>query len=109
MFVGQRKDPFVVNLGETFDLINIKAPATEFDANAEKAPRTTWPQERDHDRAGSAHRLPDRGRQHRSRHRRLDHGQRAPGPPAQPDAKSGHGRRRKAAPGRRCRASACRW
>jgi hypothetical protein len=37
MFVGQRKDPFVVNLGETFDLINIKAPAVEFDANAEKA------------------------------------------------------------------------
>ena len=37
LFVGQRKDPFVVNLGETFDLINIKAPAVEFDANAEKA------------------------------------------------------------------------
>jgi hypothetical protein len=37
MFVGQRKDPFVVNLGETFDLVNIKAPATEFAANAEKA------------------------------------------------------------------------
>ncbi|SFL49873.1 DUF4331 domain-containing protein [Rugamonas rubra] len=39
MFVGQRKDPFVVNLGETFDLINIKAPATEFAANAERAAR----------------------------------------------------------------------
>ena len=37
MFVGQRKDPFVVNLGETFDLINIKAPAVEFAANAERA------------------------------------------------------------------------
>ncbi|MGB9150582.1 MAG: DUF4331 domain-containing protein [Burkholderiales bacterium] len=36
VFVGQRKDPFVVNLGETFDLVNIKAPAVEFDANAEK-------------------------------------------------------------------------
>jgi hypothetical protein len=35
MFVGQRKDPFVVNLGETFDLINIKAPAVEFSATAE--------------------------------------------------------------------------
>jgi hypothetical protein len=35
VFVGQRKDPFVVNLGETFDLINIKAPAVEFDPNAE--------------------------------------------------------------------------
>jgi hypothetical protein len=37
VFVGQRKDPFVVNLGQTFDLINIKAPATAFDPNAEKA------------------------------------------------------------------------
>jgi hypothetical protein len=37
VFVGQRKDAFVVNLGETFDLINIKAPATAFDPNAEKA------------------------------------------------------------------------
>ncbi len=26
LFVGQRKDPFVVNLGETFDLVNIAAP-----------------------------------------------------------------------------------
>lgn len=39
VFVGQRKDPFVVNLGETFDLINIKAPAVEFAANAERAAR----------------------------------------------------------------------
>lgn len=37
MFVGQRKDPFVVNLGETFDLVNIKYPAVEFNANAERA------------------------------------------------------------------------
>lgn len=37
VFVGQRKDPFVVNLGETFDLINIQYPATAFNANAEKA------------------------------------------------------------------------
>ncbi len=39
MFVGQRKDSFAVNLGETFDLINIKAPAVEFLANAEKNAR----------------------------------------------------------------------
>ena len=39
VFVGQRKDPFVVNLGETFDLINIALPATEFSATAEKAAR----------------------------------------------------------------------
>jgi hypothetical protein len=43
VFVGQRKDPFVVNLGETFDLVNIKAPATEFAANAESAAKMTWP------------------------------------------------------------------
>ena len=35
VFVGQRKDSFAVNLGETFDLVNIKAPATEFDPQAE--------------------------------------------------------------------------
>ena len=29
LFVGQRKDPFVVNLGETFDLVNIKYPVQE--------------------------------------------------------------------------------
>lgn len=29
VFVGQRKDPFVVNLGETFDLVNIAAPIGE--------------------------------------------------------------------------------
>ena len=29
VFVGQRQDPFVVNLGEIFDLVNIKYPATE--------------------------------------------------------------------------------
>lgn len=35
MFVGQRREGFGVNLGETFDLVNIKAPATAFDPNAE--------------------------------------------------------------------------
>jgi len=37
VFVGQRKDPFVVNLGETFDLVNIKYPAVELNALAEFA------------------------------------------------------------------------
>ena len=32
VFVGQRKDPFVVNLGETFDLVNIAAPIGATDA-----------------------------------------------------------------------------
>lgn len=34
VFVGQRKDPFVVNLGETFDLINIAHPIGEQFANS---------------------------------------------------------------------------
>jgi len=37
VFVGQRQDSFAVNLGQTFDLVNIAAPATEFAANAESA------------------------------------------------------------------------
>lgn len=32
VFVGQRKDPFVVNLGETFDLINFTNPIGAMDA-----------------------------------------------------------------------------
>ncbi len=32
LFAGQRKDPFVVNLGETFDLVNIAAPIGEIHA-----------------------------------------------------------------------------
>ncbi|HEX3631101.1 MAG TPA: DUF4331 family protein, partial [Casimicrobiaceae bacterium] len=41
VFVGQRKDPFVVNLGETFDLVNIKYPATELNPLAEFATEDT--------------------------------------------------------------------
>jgi Domain of unknown function (DUF4331) len=33
VFVGQRQDPFVVNLGETFDLVNIKYPVTQLAPN----------------------------------------------------------------------------
>jgi hypothetical protein len=39
MFVGQRKDSFAVNLGETFDLVNYRLPAVEFDPNAERSAR----------------------------------------------------------------------
>jgi hypothetical protein len=41
VFVGQRKDPFVVNLGEIFDLVNIKYPATELNPGAEFATADT--------------------------------------------------------------------
>jgi hypothetical protein len=39
MFVGQRKDPFVINVGEALDLINIQAPAVEFAPGAINAAR----------------------------------------------------------------------
>lgn len=35
VFVGQRKDPFVVNLGEAFDLINIANPIGAMDAESD--------------------------------------------------------------------------
>ena len=41
VFVGQRKDPFVVNLGEIFDLVNIKFPAVELNPLAEFATEDT--------------------------------------------------------------------
>ena len=42
VFVGQRMDGFVVNLGETFDLVNIKYPAEEL-APAGVDPRNNQP------------------------------------------------------------------
>ena len=41
VFVGQRKDPFVINLGEIFDLANIKYPAVELNPGAEFATADT--------------------------------------------------------------------
>jgi hypothetical protein len=44
VFVGQRKDSFAVNLGQTFDLVNIKYPAQELapaGVNAESAASNT--------------------------------------------------------------------
>lgn len=35
VFVGQRKDPFVINLGETFDLVNITNPTGPRDVEAD--------------------------------------------------------------------------
>ncbi|WP_164929156.1 DUF4331 domain-containing protein [Gloeobacter violaceus] len=35
MFVGQRKDPFVVNLGEVFDLVNVTNPLGPVNAEAD--------------------------------------------------------------------------
>jgi hypothetical protein len=39
LFVGQRKDPFVVNLGETFDLINFSNPLGPVDGDADRIAR----------------------------------------------------------------------
>ncbi len=41
VFVGQRQESFAVNLGQIFDLVNIAAPATEFNANAESIGKNT--------------------------------------------------------------------
>ena len=74
VFVGQRKDPFVVNLGEMFDLVNIDTRVgSRRTASANIARR----QERDVADARSADRVPDR--RQRARHRRLDDRQRAAG------------------------------
>ncbi len=40
MFVGQRKEGFVVNLGETFDLINIADPIADVAGDEAKEPNT---------------------------------------------------------------------
>ena len=109
LFVGQRREGFVVNLGQVFDQINLN-PLRRAQLGLQHHRR----QERHLAGAGSARRLPDRGQ--RPGDRRLDHGQPAPGAPAQPGAGRPGGRRprpgpgpSRAAPGPRCRASAARW
>ena len=106
VFVGQRKEPFYIARRQ--DLRPVQPQSARRRKSA--ATRTTW---KTRTSARIAIEVPiacltaggEPG------HRRLHHGQRAPGPPAEPDA----GLRprttpaRKAAPGRRCRASACRW
>ena len=68
VFVGPAQGPVRVNLGETFDLVNIKYPATELLAGAEFATVDSLAR-RQRDRAGprNADRLPDpgQGRHHR--------------------------------------------
>jgi hypothetical protein len=76
---GQRKDPFAVNLGETFDLVNIKFPATEFKRERRTlGTRQSCGCECHESRARGPRKLP--GTQRRPGHRRLDDGQSAPGP-----------------------------
>lgn len=41
VFVGQRREGFVVNLGETFDLVNIATPAEALNANARTSETNT--------------------------------------------------------------------
>ena len=76
VFVGQRKDPFRVNLGETFDLVNIKYPATELlPARGVRDGRFARRRQRDGAGPRGADRLPDGGQGRH--HRRLDDGERA--------------------------------
>ena len=91
LFVGQRKDPFAVNLGVIFDLVNVPGAADFTPAEAaflldptmkDAGTDSLQTQERDRARDRSADELPARGRLDRHGHRRLDHGQPAPGPAA---------------------------
>ena len=92
VFVGQRKDPFAVNLGAIFDLINVPG-AADFSAGRGGVParpdaegrrrRRPRRQERHRARARGADQLPARRRRRRSGDRRLDHRQPAPGRAAQ--------------------------
>jgi hypothetical protein len=43
VFVGQRKDPFAVNLGTIFDLVNVPSAAFLLDANNKDAVQIRWP------------------------------------------------------------------
>jgi hypothetical protein len=81
VFVGQRKDPFVVNLGETFD--PREHQVSRHRAQPGGGIRDRGPArrcERDVDHPRSADGVPHR--QQGRHHRRLDHGQRADQPHA---------------------------
>ena len=119
VFVGQRKEPFAVNLGVIFDLFNVPGAA---DFTPAEAAFLLDPTDE-----GRGHRQPQtrtsrtlalevpttclRRRRRRPGDRRLDHGQPAPGPAAEQRAEERlrHVDPSPAAPGRRFRASACRW
>ena len=75
VFVGQRDEPFAVNLGKVFDLVNIvpvdgsRVPGRHHAGPGERHHRR---QEHHDDRARAAEAVPDGPRQRRDR--RLDHG-----------------------------------
>ena len=83
LFVGQRQDPFAVNLGTIFDLVNAPVAVITNPALINAAPNTIGDKNVTTMAIEAAQELPD---QRRRRHRRLDHGQPAPGAAAQPDA-----------------------
>ncbi len=109
VFVGQRKDPFVVNLGETFDLVNIKYPAVELNPAAEFATVDTLSDKNVTSIiTGGADRVPHRRQGHG--HRRVDDARAFPQARcSRRRAAAASIRRRKAASTCRSRASACRW
>ena len=109
MFVGQRKEPFAVNLGTIFDLVNAPVGGDHQPGADQRRAQHHRRRQHHHAGAGGAQELPD-ARQ-RAGDRRLDHGQPAPGLAARPDAAQGppDHRDQPAARGCRCRAWACRW
>ena len=91
VFVGQSKDPFAVNLGVIFDLLNVPGAADFTPAEAaflldnskKDAGRRPRRRQRDDARDRGADELPARDRRQRSGDRWLDDGEPAPGLAAQ--------------------------
>ena len=107
VFVGQRKESFAVNLGTIFDLVNAPAAVVVGGTTATgrawcpaPSPTRTSPPWRSSCPSRASRAATER------RHRRLDHGERAPGARAQPVRPPSSCRRSRAAPGPRSRACA---
>jgi hypothetical protein len=62
LFVGQRQDPFAVNLGTIFDLVNAPVSVITESGPDQRRAQHHWRQERHHAGAGTAQELPDCGR-----------------------------------------------
>ena len=111
LFVGQRKEPFAVNLGTIFDLVNAPVSFIANRANAGAVAQHHRRRQHHHARARSAQELPDQGQ--RPGDRRLDHGQHCAKARLSFDkpvrSGSSSSPTTSVVRGRRCRAWACRW
>ena len=89
VFVGQRQEGFAVNLGPIFDLVNAPPAVITNPANINAAAANSIQNKNVTTLALEVHKdCLTAGSEHRDR--RLDHGQPAPGPPADRRPASGH-------------------